>query len=197
MNTQKSLKERLGVWGIGFAANALIDYPFNYLLYPYVISKYGWTNGGIIMTLASLLVCVLTFKFYDWAKQDWIGLETLKETQDTNNQSFFSKIVKKLHGKYQWLLFIIFSLKTDPFVTTILMREGAHQYNGLSGRDWKVFLGSLFLGNLFWIWICSFGLETAKSFGLTVGQTLSIIFVIMLSIYIVGLVLPKKEKSKI
>jgi len=36
----------------------------------------------------------------------------------------------------------------DPFITMIYMRHCA--YNGMSKRDWKIFTGSLFLGNAYW-----------------------------------------------
>jgi len=194
MNTPKSLTERLGVWGVGFTANTLMVWPFDFLLYPYVIATFGWIGGGVVMTLASFIYCLLTFKFYDWAKKDWIGIETLKEVQEIKGQSFFSKIIGKLN-KHSWLAFIVFSLQTDPFITTVFMREGAHQYRRLSKRDWKIFLGSLLLGNVFWTLVCGLGLETAKAFGLTIGQVLTIVFVTMVAVYIGGVLSRNKSRS--
>lgn len=187
-----SLIKRIGVLGVGLTANALMVWPFDYLLYPFIINRYGWIEGGVIMMIASFVYCLLTFAFYDWAKQDWLGLETLKEAQDVSDHSFLGRIVKKANK--QWLVFTVFSLQTDPFITTVYMRRGAHQYNRLSARDWKIFLGSLLLGNIFWILVCSLGLETAKALGLSIGQLLAAIFVIMVVVYSMGVFMKNKSR---
>ncbi len=36
-----------------------------------------------------------------------------------------------------------------PFLVTY-MRHGAHQYNGLSKRDWWIFITSTVIGNVYW-----------------------------------------------
>lgn len=168
MKPEKSLKERIGIFGVGLVANTLIVYVFDYLLYPFVINKWGIFYGGHVMIWASLLICLISFEFYDWAKTDWVGIETLKEIRDDENEI---PIIKKA----KWLEFLILSIQTDPFIVTIFMRKGAHKYNGLSKQDWKVFFGSLAVGNTFWIIGMYFGLEVAKVFGFTIEQIMLVL----------------------
>lgn len=117
------------------------------------------------MTLFSFLLCYSLILFYDWAKKDWIGLETLKEIEDFESKPLpdnqIGKIVISIINiigelsawvmkKSDAILLIVLSIKFDPFITVLHIRHGAHQYNGLSKRDWKVFITSLIIGNVYW-----------------------------------------------
>jgi hypothetical protein len=44
---------------------------------------------------------------------------------------------------------IAMSVAFDPFHTTIYLRKGS-EYNGLSGRDWKIFFSSAIVSNAWW-----------------------------------------------
>ena len=166
--TKKTIKERIGILGVGLVANTLIVYVFDYLLYPLAINRWGLFYGGHVMIWASLLICLISFEFYDWAKTDWVGIETLKEIREDEDEI---SIIKKA----KWLEFLILSIQTDPFIVTIFMRKGAHRYDGLSKTDWQVFFGSLFVGNLFWILGVYFGLEVAKVYGFTMDQIMMVL----------------------
>ena len=170
MKTFKSFKERIGILGVGLVANTFIVYIFDYLLYPFVLNKWGLFYGGQIMIWASLLICLISFEFYDWAKTDWIGIETLKEIREDEDEI---GIIKKA----KWLEFLILSIQTDPFIVTVFMRKGAHKYSGLSKRDWQIFFGSLVVGNLFWIMGIYFGLEAAKVLGFTIEQVMMVLLI--------------------
>jgi hypothetical protein len=82
-----SYKERAAILGIGLLGNFLIANGFDYVLYPWVIWKLGPLHGAAVMTLASFLICWATLLFYDWAKKDWLGIETLKELRDNAGNS--------------------------------------------------------------------------------------------------------------
>jgi hypothetical protein len=41
-------------------------------------------------------------------------------------------------------------MKFDPFIAVIFMRKGAHKYDGLSAREWKMFALSILIGDLYW-----------------------------------------------
>ena len=47
--------------------------------------------------------------------------------------------------------FFVLSWIEDPIVTTLYLRRGAHQYDGLSRRDWVIFFSSTVVSNLMWI----------------------------------------------
>lgn len=150
ISIETTLKKRLGILGIGLLGNALMVYGFDYFLYPYIIYKYNLLKGGVIMMILSFLICILTIWFYDWAKKDWIGIETMKEIREVGGKSLLARIVQKIMHKGKWAMLIVLSIKFDPFITTVYMRHGAHQYNGMNTRDWKIFLSSTVIANLYW-----------------------------------------------
>lgn len=141
---------RFGIFGVGVLANKLQIWGFDYVLYPFVIWYLGPIAGALVMTLLSFLACYGTLRFYDWSKKDWLGIETVKSLKDWESSTrlarFTSWILKK--GDPAALLFL--SIHFDPFITTAYMRHGSHRYNGLSNRDWKIFIGSLLIGNTYW-----------------------------------------------
>lgn len=145
-----SRSERLGFLGIGLIANQAMIWGFDVVLYPFVIWYLGLFAGAFVMTFLSFLVCFGLLRFYDWSKKDWLGIETVKSLKEreslTRLARFTSWILKK--GDPAAMLFL--SIKFDPFITTAYMRHGSHRYNGLSNRDWKIFLGSVLIGNAYW-----------------------------------------------
>ena len=66
---------RVAELAIGFLGNWVMVYSFDFFLYPFVIWKLGLLLGGIVMSILSLLVCLLTIWLYDWSKRDWLGIE--------------------------------------------------------------------------------------------------------------------------
>lgn len=133
---------------VGFSANAAVTWGFDYLLYPLVIYQYGVLTGGLVMTLASFLVCLGSFKFYDWSKRDWLGIEAIKSLKD-GGESRWVKLAAWMLNKSEPVAAVFLSIKFDPFITTLYLRKGS--YAGLSARDWRIFLFSLVLGNAYWI----------------------------------------------
>jgi hypothetical protein len=153
-------KKKLGIMVVGHTFKQIEEFLFDYTLYPLVIAWLGPIRGGVVMTVLSMAVCYVYLIFYDWSKQDWLGVEVLKEMRDRDGYEgvlarFFQKAIRKSH----WVAFIILSIQADPFVTTIYMRNGAHGYNGLSARDWRVFFGSVAVSNLWWIGIVALAVE--------------------------------------
>src|SRR4030067_3811137 len=71
-------KSRVAELSIGLTTNKAIDTLFNYLVYPSVIYYLGVLRGGIVMTSISFVACILSMKFYDWSKRDWLGIEAIK-----------------------------------------------------------------------------------------------------------------------
>lgn len=150
-------KERVGIWAIGLLANKSIVYVFDYLLYPFVIWKCGIVKGGVVMTLLSFLICWVTFIFYDWAKRDWIGIETMKELKEYEGSKLSGRLLSWVMKKGEPVTVLLLSVYFDPFITTAYMRRGAHVYNGLRKRDWEIFVFSLLFGNLYWTLIAYMG----------------------------------------
>ena len=172
-------KKWFATLGIGILGNWTIDWAFNFLLYPFIIYEYGILLGGVIMTILSFFICYGIIRFYDWSKKDWLGIETLKEIEDFRPRpipsngifkyiflvmnmvgNFSAQIMKKSDA----LLLFLLSVKFDPFVTVIHIRHGAHQYNGLSKRDWKIFISSLIIGDIYWTVVVYTGITIIGAF---------------------------------
>lgn len=45
---------------------------------------------------------------------------------------------------------MVLSTKEGAFIAMIYLRHGTHQNNGMSGRDWRIFLASLGVANVYW-----------------------------------------------
>jgi len=144
------IKERLSILGIGIIGNQAMVYAFNWVLYPMVIWWLGLGAGFAVMTVLSFLVCYGLILFYDWAKQDWLGVETIKELRGYCGDNVAGRLASWIMKRSEPVVLIFLSVKFDPFITTIYMRQGAGQYNGMVGRDWKVFIASLIIGDLYW-----------------------------------------------
>jgi len=149
--TPVTLKEKLAILGLGLLVNTfIINYAFDYLLYPFVIWKLGVFKGGLVMTVLAGLTCYPMFLFYDWSKKDWLGIETVKSLRNYNGITRLGKITSWFLKRSDPFIMLILSIKYDAFITTIYMRTGSNQYNGLNKKDWKIFLLSLAISNIYW-----------------------------------------------
>jgi hypothetical protein len=162
-------KEQIATVALGVTFNQAVDFLFNYPLYIIVMEKFGPKNGFLIMTTLSMLVCLLFIRFYDWSKRDWLAIEMTKEGSEVLPDyirrvrvgSWIQKIIWWPFAQLSLLVllairkggliaFFALSIWTDPFVTTVYMRKGHHGYGGMSGHDWRFFVGSVIVGNLYW-----------------------------------------------
>jgi hypothetical protein len=57
-------------------------------------------------------------------------------------------------------VFLFLSIKEDPFITTAYLRHG--KFSGMSRRDWKIFMGSLLVGNAYWTLACFMGITLVE-----------------------------------
>ena len=157
-------KKRISTWCIGILTNQIIDYAFDFILYPFIIWQFGLVYGFIIMVPLSFVACYLTILLYDWLKRDWLTIETIKEIKEYegNNRAF--RFLSKILRKSDMLACCVLSIKYDPFITSIYMRHGAHTYDGMSRRDWKIFITSLLIGNAYWSIVTFAGVSIIMNF---------------------------------
>ena len=195
MTTKIGWKKRLGILAVGLTANELTVQGFDSVLYPWVIGSYGFWIGGFIMIFASMLICLLTLKFYDWSQTDWLGVETLKEVREMENSKtnmFISRFLKKSRVAQ----FVILSLAQDPFVVTIFMRDGAHQYGVMTKKDWKNFFGSLVITNVFWTGCCWSGIAFLEKIGASTEVAIMIFSGIFILIFLAGFIIGKVSEKR-
>ena len=143
-------KERIGILFFGYTGNFLIVVVFEYVLYPWVIYNLGKEIGVPVMWFLSFLICWFTLIFYDWAKKDWLGIEAIKEVKEYEGKNIFGRIFAYAMNKGEIPALIALSVKFDPFIAVVYLRKGANNYNGLTKREWKIFLISWVVGNVYW-----------------------------------------------
>lgn len=128
----------------------LINYPFDFLLYPAVLIWLGNIWGGLAMTILSVFLNVLIIRAYDWSKTDWLLIETLKGFREDPKAGKWKRLLGYVLRKSDILAFFILCID-DPITVTLYLRHGAHQYNGMSRRDWRIFFAATVVSNLYWI----------------------------------------------
>jgi hypothetical protein len=146
----------------GISIKTIISYSFDYLLYPFVVYKLGIMTGGAIMMFLSLLACVVLVKFYDWSKRDWLGIETIKGMKEYQGNSKLGRVTSWILRCSDPVIFLFLSIKEDPFITMIYLRHGSHQYNGMSGRDWRIFICSVAISNIYWTLAAYMGISVVE-----------------------------------
>jgi hypothetical protein len=155
-----SYGKRFAELSVGLITNKAIDSIFNYLLYPFVIYKFGILKGGVVMTFLSLLACIGIMKFYDWSKRDWLGIEAIKSLKGYEGSRKAGKLTAWVLQRSDPVALMLLSIYFDPFITTAYMRRG--KFSGMSRRDWKIFMFSLLLGNAYWTLACYMGITLVE-----------------------------------
>lgn len=143
-------KGRVAELTAGITVFKLSNNAFDYALYPFVIYKLGIIKGGLIMTFLAAVINILCLKFYDWSKRDWLGIEVLKGMKGYEGGNRLVRFMSGILKKSDPAAFFFLSIKEDAFITMIYLRRGSHQYNGMSARDWRIFLASLSVANIYW-----------------------------------------------
>jgi len=159
---QMPLKNRIAELATGHTVTYAIDASFDYLLYPFVIYKLGLIKGGIVMIGLAAVANILTLKFYDWSKRDWLGIEAIKGLKDYEGSNRMARLFSWLVSKGDVAAMLFLSIKEDAFRAVIYMRHGSHQYNGMSRRDWKIFLTSLMIANVYWTLAAYMGISLVE-----------------------------------
>lgn len=145
---------RLLLFLTGATTFTVINYSFDFVLYPFALYKLGVVVGFFTMMLLSFLFCWGYFIIYDYLKRDFLGIEFSKEKMSSIIASEDSVGLKlllvRVLRKSRALLFVFLSIYFDPFVAVAFERKGNFAYNGLSARDWRLFILSLIISNGFW-----------------------------------------------
>lgn len=90
---------------------------------------------------------LLTIWFYDWSKKDWLGIEAIKELRAYDGTSRFGRFLAWTLRSSEPVACVALSVTSDPFITTVYLRRG--KFNGMTRRDWNIFLASWFIGNAY------------------------------------------------
>ena len=141
---------KLATFGTGLLIKKAMDYAFDYLLYPAALIMLGYLWGGIVMTIASVFLNLLVIRAYDWAKRDFLLLETLKQLRVSDSTHRGKRLLAAALSKGDVAAFFVLSWFEDPTVVTLYLRKGSGKFGGLSRRDWAIFWASTLVSNLMW-----------------------------------------------
>lgn len=160
----RNLKGRIAAIGLGHTADILMTKGYTWLVVTNLMAWFHPVTAVAINLVCSFLLCLLTLKFYDWAKRDWLGLETLKEVRETRYENILARSFSWVLRRGDWVGMIALAFVKDAFYCTAWMRKGAHRYNGMNRRDWGVFITALLISTLwesFYVYlIVTFGKST-------------------------------------
>jgi hypothetical protein len=166
--------KKIGAIAIGHTIKTTVDWLFDNPLYIFVVAKEGMLFGGLIMTIASLVINFLLIIFHGWSKVDWFGFSVINDLRENGhhwlekakNIGIKNKILKPIVRAWLyipvnffalviWLLkrgdvvaFITLSIVEDPFITTTYLRHGSRAK--LTKKDWSIFFGSVVFSNAYW-----------------------------------------------
>lgn len=147
---------------VGHIVNFLTVEGFDFVLYPLVIASFGLVKGAVIMWILSFLACYGTIVFYNWSKRDWLGIEAAKEALGGKASSRLVRMLAWANKRGRLAILLVLSIMTDPFICTVYMREEAHDYSKMDGRDWVVFFSSFIVSNLWWTIVVFTGLSVTQ-----------------------------------
>jgi hypothetical protein len=144
---------RLSQIGLGHAAYTAFNWFFDHVLYVYVVYRFGILYGGAVMTALSFVQCAATLSVYQRMGIDWVGAGFLHQLRYKANPSWLERCLIRATTWPPAALFTALCLLQDPFVTTAYFRRG--RFGPLAPRDWRIFLGSVLVSNLYWIFVAS------------------------------------------
>lgn len=136
----------------GLSMKKVLEWVFDYGLYPAALAWLGYLWGGLLMTVIALIMNILIIRAYDWAKVDWFMIEEIKKIRDHEEVKLpgMLNILKPLLKKSDIMAFFVLCLD-DPVTVVLYLRKGSNLYNGLSRRDWHIFIAANIVANLYWI----------------------------------------------
>lgn len=155
-----SFFSKIKLWFAGIGSYYFLTWIYDYLVVSACIVYFGLLKGVVIVLFMSIFIDLATLKFYDWFKKDWLALETLKDLE--HNKNFVGKLLNFVHNRNTFITVIVLSLTSNAFVVTTYMRKGSNLYNGLTARDWIIFLSSSLLINVYWAFVVGGGIEFVK-----------------------------------
>ena len=143
-----SRRRRIFQVGVGHATYAAFSWAFDNVLYLYVVYRLGLLVGGALMTALSLTLCAATLVAYERMRVDWVGAGALERLASLPSPSWWQRLILWADRRGALPVFLALSVFQDAFITTAYFRRG--RFDGLRGRDWRVFLGSVLVSNLYW-----------------------------------------------
>ncbi len=178
-------RARVGTVALTHTVLALIDWPFDNLLYPAVLVWQGPYLGTAIMMVLALVVNIILLLTYVRIGEDWLGVngvEYLKEqghlwverlyARPHSIGGFVLKILAYIPSRIYmialWALrkndvtaFVALVIFEDAFRTVAFLRHG--RVGPMIKKDWRIFWASVVAGNLYWAFRWSLIIEIVRA----------------------------------
>lgn len=150
--------KRIIQWITGISIYGLFNWLFDYVGYSFVIWKLGVIPGGLVMAILAFFLDWYSVKFYDEFETDWLAMEEIKSLRDYQGKNLMKRFTKLILTKTpDFIQVIFFAVKFNPFITTIMMRKSSFEAKGMSRQDWKIFIISFIIGQIYWISVIAGG----------------------------------------
>ncbi len=156
----KDKAEKIATIAAGHTMSLIINNWFDYGIYVPVIAYFGPVKGGGIMIVLSILINLILIYLYDKTGKDWLGFEMIKEGKE-EAASKLPNWLKKAINAGDIMAFIGLSIY-DPFFATIYLRKIENKFNGLTKRDWIIFIIATILSNIGWTALVYSGISVFK-----------------------------------
>lgn len=141
-------RRRIAEVGTGHAIYATFNFLCDHILYVFVVYRLGLLRGGAIMTAFSLIQCAVTLIIYERMRIDWVGVGSLARLSMLPKPSWWQRVILWATRHGDFAIFLALCAFQDPFITTAYFRRG--RFDGITARDWRLFLASVFVSNLYW-----------------------------------------------
>lgn len=165
------LVQRLGIIAAGHATKEGADSLFDYFIYPAVTAgcvllvSFLCGSENALLWGSALSICIMVpitgiinyayLKVYDRVGVDALGAELLKRIRHIRARGLLGLVVNPIIWLIDWTLVLLIACFEDSFVATVYARKGVEQYNGLSKRDWVIFVLTTVISNVFWVFLAS------------------------------------------
>ena len=126
----------------------VMNYSFDYGLYPLALLKFGYLKGLTIMIILTAMINFALLIFYFKMKIDWLGFDFFNKVKDwAINKKGILKIIGVILKKSDLILFMVLSTFRDSFETTAYFK---YNYVLSKSKTLAIFTASLIVSNLFW-----------------------------------------------
>ncbi len=151
----------LSGWGIWSASSVYYDR----VAYPAIMLALGDLRGGIIAGLGAMVICLAFLLHYEKTGSQWISStedvigQIIKRIRKIESYNIILKIIFFIPRIFMQLSlnsvaargalgFVVLSCMSDPFVTLSFFKKNR---NGLTKKDWMIFMLSGLIANVYWI----------------------------------------------
>ena len=119
----KPFIHRILLFLTGATTFTIINYSFDFVLYPLALFQLGVIYGFSVMVVLSFLFCWFYFLIYDYLKRDFLGIEYSKEQMnaiiESNDSVGFKLFLVKILRKSHLILFVFLSIYFNPLFVLI------------------------------------------------------------------------------